>query len=101
MLCVCERPCQKQIDDYIMTFEKGAIHAFDECPKFFRPLEGKDAEPVDFDNAGEDELLVAEWEVQDMQKFILDKYKKITKKTSKEDLVKMLLDLRFRALAKV
>ena len=102
MLCVCRIPCQKRDSaGYIRTFKAGDVFDFDKCPAHFEPIElvveGMETVAVDFGTAKEPELLNAEYDLEDLRKYLKETYDKTTKITDKEKLVAMLIDCRYRA----
>ena len=102
MLCVCRVPCQKRDNGgYIRTFKVGDIFEFAKCPEHFEPIEpvveGMATVAVDFGTAKEPELLNAEYDLEDLRKYLKETYDKTTKITDKEKLVAMLIDCRYRA----
>jgi len=99
MKCVADARCQVIRDDgKIVFYLKGDVGEFKKCPPHFRPLEGKTAPKVDFDKAGRDELLVAEFELDDLKEYIEEKYGVKAGNRGIEKTVDLLLDSRFRDL---
>ncbi len=93
MKCICKITCQTRDDTgYIRTFEAGQVFDFKKCPTHFKVLEG----PIDFNTAKEEELLEAEYKLQDLKDFILKKYKRKAGSRQKEATVALLLDSRYR-----
>ena len=102
MLCVCRRACQRRDNaGYIRTFKAGDVFDFEKCPTLFEPIEpvveGMETVAVDFGTAKEPELLNAEYDLEDLRKYLKETYDKTTKITDKEKLVAMLIDCRYRA----
>lgn len=94
---VCVKACQVRINGKIHTFKKGELADLKEDHKFFRNLEEREYE-IDFDKAGEEELLEAEYDLDDLKAYIKEKYGVNPRNRNKENTVKMLLDCRYRAL---
>jgi hypothetical protein len=84
----------------IRFFETGAVWDFVVCPTHFEPMEGDAPYVVNFDTAGEQELLAAEFELDALRMYIETKYDRKTGNRGKEKLVEMLLDCRFREVTK-
>ena len=102
MLCVCRQACQRRDSaGYIRTFKAGDVFDFEKCPTLFEPIEpvveGMATVAVDFGTAKEPELLNAEYDLEDLRKYLKETYDKTTKITDKEKLVAMLIDCRYRA----
>ena len=102
MLCVCRMACQQRDSaGYIRTFKAGDVFDFEKCPTLFEPIEpvveGMATVAVDFGTAKEPELLNAEYDLEDLRKYLKETYDKTTKITDKEKLVAMLIDCRYRA----
>jgi len=101
MKCVCRRQCQIRMPaGKIRFFEEGAVEDFKECPSSFELIEGKDVK-VDFGTAKKEELMESEFELKELRDFIYSKYKKKTGSTSKNTVVKLLLDCRYRDIGDV
>lgn len=99
MKCIAVTPTQARLDGGgIRTFADGDIWEFKKCPPNFEPMEGKNAKEIDFDNAGEAELMEAEYELQDLKDFIEEKYGKKAGSRGKEKTVAFLLDCRYREI---
>lgn len=99
MKCIATKPCQyRDKAGVVHTVGVGAVRDFDECPRFFESLESEETAPIDFDTAGEEELLEREYELDDLKAFIFEKYGKKSGSRGKEKTVAYLLDCRFRAL---
>lgn len=97
MKCVCRKRCQARLDSgKIATFAKGEVADFLICPPHFEPLEGEKAAAIDFNTAGEDELLEAEYDPADLKKYIEETFDKKPGNRGKEKLVDFLIDCRFR-----
>lgn len=96
MKCVCERDCLiANPQGKIQHFSRGMVVEYPVCPDHFRPLEkGK----INFATAQEEELLEAEYNLDDLKAFIEEKYGRKAGNRGKERTVSMLLDCRFRAL---
>ena len=105
MKCVAEVTCQaRDAEGKIRFFRKGQVFDFEECPPNFRPIAGEAAaeeEPVkiDFEKASEDELLEADYDIEELRDFITEKYDKKPGNRGKEKLVEMLLDCRYRDIS--
>lgn len=96
MKCVAERACQIRMpDNSIRFFERGRVWEFDECPTHFRALEGPDAK-VNFETAKREELLAAEYDVQELRDYIKARFNVSAGNRGKEKSVELLLDLRYR-----
>ena len=102
MKCVAVERCQARDDSgKIRMFSKGAVWDFKECPPNFRPIAGEAKEgekpvKIDFETASEDELLEADYDIEELRDFISEKYDKKPGNRGKEKLVEMLLDCRYR-----
>ena len=102
MKCVAVERCQARDDSgKIRMFSKGKVWDFKECPPNFRPIAGEtvgEEKPVkiDFEKASEDELMEAEYDIEELREFIIEKYDKKPGNRGKEKLVEMLLDCRYR-----
>jgi len=103
MKCVAKKRCQTRKDDgKIRTYAKGDIDEFKKCPKNFTPIAGESEEAkIDFATAGEEELLAADYDLEELKAFIEETYKKKAGKRGKDKLVEFLLDCRFRSLGDV
>jgi len=99
MKCVAIRKCQVRIDGKIRTVNRGVVVDIDEPGVHFRPIEGAKSMPINFDNAQEQELLEADYNLDDLKEFILQKYDKKAGNRGKEKTVELLLDCRYRALS--
>jgi hypothetical protein len=101
MKCVCRKTCQIRMDDgSIKFFHEGAIQDFVVCPTHFEPMGGDAPYVVNFDTAGEQELLAAEFELDALRMYIETKYDRKPGNRGKEKLVEMLMDCRFREVTK-
>jgi hypothetical protein len=99
MKCVAEQPCQVRLDDgSIRTFDKGEVWEFETVPPNFRSLEDI-LEGIDFETAGEAELLESEYDLDELKDFILKKFKKKAGGRGKEKTVEFLIDCRYRDLS--
>lgn len=101
MKCVCEKWKQIRMPDGSRkVFRPGDVGEFDECPKNFRSLAGetKEAFPIDFKTAKEQELLEAEYDLSVLKKFIEDEFGLKAGNRGKEKTVELLLDARYRKL---
>lgn len=99
MKCVATMRCQtRNADGIIRTYAKGDVDNFDKCPSHFRPIEGEEAMPLNFDNAQEQELLESEFDLDVLKEYIEKKYDKKAGNRGKEKTIELLLDCRFRAL---
>jgi len=99
MKCVCRRKCLLRIDGKGLFFNRGEVSEFEECPNNFAPLEGPNADSVDFLTASEEELMEAKWKISDASLAIKDEFDiklKSGKGYKKLDLVKQILDARYR-----
>lgn len=106
MKCVCRNTCQVRLEGgQIKFFKRGEVWEFDQCPAHFEPIEVLEAGDVkivplvDFAIAQEEELLNAEYDLEELRTYLKDTYGKVTSMTDKEKLVAMLLDARFRAIS--
>lgn len=99
MKCVANVRCQAiNGAGQIQFYKKGEVDEFEECPPSFSPIEGADVAPIDFDTAGEAELLESEYNIDDLKQYILEKYNKKAGSRGKEKTVALMLDCRFRDL---
>ena len=99
MKCVCVRDCYiRNAEGRPQQFSAGQVEEFTITPNHFRPLEGEEAEPVNFDTAQEQELLEAEYELDDLKDFIEKKYDKKAGNRGREKTIDLLLDCRYRTL---
>lgn len=102
MKCVAIRRCQtRNARGTIRTYAKGDVDNFDKCPAHFRPIEGEEAMPLDFETAQEQELLESDFDLDTLKAYIEAKYDKKAGNRGKEKTIEMLLDCRFRALDNV
>lgn len=95
MKCVCETTCQVRVNGRITFVKEGEVFEFDKCPRNFRPVAG---ENINFLTASEEELLEANWKFSDAAKAIFEAYKVKLKQAEKSDVVKQILDARYRAV---
>jgi len=96
MKCVCVRGCYvANAEGRHQQFEVGQIAEFVVCPSHFVELGGK---KIDFNTAGEAELLEAEYELDNLKEFIEKRYDKKSGNRGKERTVALLLDCRYRAI---
>ena len=98
MKCVARKRCQARAGEYIRTFKRGEVFDFDECPPHFEPIEGVKAVAINFENASEDELREAEYDLDTLKEYIRLKYDKNPANRGKKKTVSMLLDCRYRSL---
>lgn len=100
MKCVANKRCQTRGDDgRIRTYAKGDVDEFKKSPKNFTPVAGETKESkIDFATAGEEELLAAEFDGEELKTFILETFGKKAGKRGKDKLVEFLLDCRYRSL---
>jgi hypothetical protein len=103
MKCVAEVTCQSRLDDgTIRTFDKGDVWDFKVKPTHFRVLEStveSAAPPVDFETAGESELLEGEYELSELKDYVFSRYGKRVGARGLGKSVDFLLDCRYRALS--
>lgn len=102
MKCVCRKKCQARIKTgKIKYFYLGDIEEFDEVPPNFEPVQGeaKDATPIDFDTAGEQELMEAEYDLDSLKDYITNNYDMKAGNRGKTKTVALLLDCRFRQVS--
>ena len=98
MKCTCLRKCQIRNDfGQAILYIPGDVQEFEECPKYFRPLapEGE----IDFIFASEAELMEANWAFAKAKKVIKEEYDvdlRYEEGMVKSDIVKQILDSRFR-----
>ncbi len=92
MKYVCERTCQVRKGGRIVTVDKGMVIELDKPNDFFRPI----GVALDFATAGEEELLEAEFKLDDLKQYIKDTYGRNPRNRGKEKTVAMLLDCRYR-----
>lgn len=96
MKCVAERACQILMPDKsIRFFDRDQVWDFEECPVHFRPLEGPEA-TIDFAKAQRDELMAAEFPLQDLRDYIKTRFGVSSGNRGREKTVELLLDLRYR-----
>ena len=106
MKVVCRQTCQLRLEGdkvvekggKITFIEAGTVLDLNKCPAAFASLESKEYE-VDFENATEQELLKAKWSVADAQEAIAELYDYdlvVDKGDTKKDVVKAILDVRYR-----
>ena len=94
------RTAQTRLEGRIITVNRGEVIESDEDPgKHFRELE---LEPVDFDKAGETELLERDdYDLDDLKAYIKDTFDiKVRANVGKEKTIEKLMDARYRALQK-
>lgn len=99
MKCVSIRKCQAIVDGKAITFDKGDVFDFVICPPHFRPIEGEEAMPINFDTAQEQELLESDFDLDKLREYIETTYDKKPGNRGKEKLVELLLDCRFRSIS--
>ena len=96
MDCICRTTCQARLDDgYIKFFNAGDIGDFKECPIHFEVLGGEDY-VVNFETAGQDELMEVDLDLAELKKYILDTYGKRAGAKGKAKTIDMLMDCRYR-----
>lgn len=83
----------------IKFFAVGEIGDFLTCPPHFEPMEGDAPYVVNFDTAGETELLGAEFDLDALRLYIETKYDRKPGNRGKDKLVELLLDCRFREVS--
>lgn len=101
MKCVARRRCQAKVQSRIVTFARGQVQEFDECPPHFEVIEGDKAPVIDFIKAGRPELMAAKWTFEDANSAMLQMYGKQLKKeegTKKSEIVEQIIDIRYRAV---
>lgn len=102
MKCVCDQPCQvrDKSTKRAVTYFRGDVAEFDECPKYFRCIERIDPEGpppmIDFALASEQELIEGDYDLDELKEFITRVYGKKAGNRGKETTVALLLDCRFR-----
>ena len=103
MKCICERKCQVRNNfGQAILYSVGEVAEFDECPAYFRPLEGEDVAPLDFATAGREELMEREdYALSDLKAYIESAYGVKAGNRGKEKTVDLLLDCRVRAVGDV
>jgi len=96
-------PCQIiQKSGKIITLAEGeTIYYKDEHPHL-RPIQTeeapKDTPPIDFDTAGEEELLESDFDLKDLKEYIIKTYKKKPRNRNRLNTIKLLLDCRYRSI---
>ena len=96
MKCVCRRECYiANSEGRHQQFSVGQVVEFVTCPDHFVELGGQG---IDFATAGEEELLEAEYELDELKAFIEKKYDRKSGNRGKERTVALLLDCRYREL---
>ena len=103
MKYVCLKTCQLRINGHITFCEKGEIYNLKEANQFFRCIEEKVVPDykIDFIKASEAELKGAKWKFDDAFKAIKEHFDVELDKeegTRKSDVIKQILDARYRAL---
>ncbi len=99
MKCVCRRKCQQRSKfGKILTFRVGDVYDFEECPTHFEPIEGDNAVALNFDTAQEQELLESEFDLDELKRYIEEKYDRKPGNRGKEKTIEMLLDCRYRSI---
>lgn len=97
MKCVCLVKCFVSFHGRNTRFNPGRVVEFEECPKHFKPLDEKiEVEGINFDDMSEDELIEAEYPLDDLKAFIMGKYGLDSGRKGKRKTVSMLLDCRYR-----
>jgi hypothetical protein len=94
MKYVCERTCQIRKNGKIITVDKDAVIELDDAHPLFRVV----GEGLDFATAGEEELMAADFDLEELKEYIKEVYGKNPRNRRKEKTVEMLLDCRYRAL---
>ena len=95
MKCVCERDCWiPNPEGKNQFYARGDVVDFKKKPEHFRALKKK----VDFDTAKEQELLAADFNLDELKEYIETKYNRKPGNRGKDKMVAMLLDCRFRAV---
>jgi len=98
MKCTCIQKCQIRNDfGKAILYVPGDVQEFQKCPKFFRSLAAPGE--VDFINASEAELMEANWELVKAKEVIKEEFDiEIIYENGmlKSDVVKQILDARFR-----
>lgn len=75
MKCICDRSCQVRINGRAVTFKRGEVHEFDECPAHFAQLGRSLKEKVtpeggvDYDAISREELLEVDGDVEDLKAY--------------------------------
>lgn len=99
MKCIAVRKCQAHNrDGYLRFYGKGQVDDFAVCPTHFRPIEGEEAMPINFDTAQEQELLESEFDLDKLKAYIKEKYDKKAGSRGKEKTIAFLIDCRYRSL---
>jgi len=103
MKYVCIRTCQIRIAGKITLCEKGNIYELKEADPRFQCIEEKAAPEykIDFLKASEAELKEAKWNFKDAAKVMKEHFdKKLNNEdgTKKSDVIKQILDIRYRAV---
>ena len=93
---VCEKPCQVRIKGKIVTFRRGEVTDLESEHPHFRNLENGE---IDFETAEEEELLEADYELNDLKTFIKERFGVSPRNRNRENTIAMLLDCRFRDLS--
>ena len=101
---VCTKRGQVRIDKKIHSVSRGQVLNDSQCEGLdkhpcFRAITG----PVDFANASEEELMAAKWTFEEAAEalkrlYSFDLVKNNDEPTKKTDLVKEIIDVRYRAL---
>lgn len=99
MKCVCEKDCyQPNPQGYNRLYQCGDVDDFEKCPEYFVSLETEDY-VVNFLTASENELLEAQWKFSDAADAVKEAYGINLKKTEKSDIVRQILDAKFRSIS--
>jgi hypothetical protein len=96
MKCVCTQACQKRVNGKIKYYHRGDLETFDECPSFFKPVDGQN---INFLTASEGEMMEARWAVKDAKlamKLGYDVDLQVDPDDKKRDIVNRILDIRKR-----
>jgi hypothetical protein len=95
MKCICRKERQVRIKGKAIWFSEGQIADFEECPKYFDPIEDTTYK-IDFSTAKEAELLEGNFDLKELKAFIKDTYGKKSGNRGLEKTVELLLDCRYR-----
>jgi len=98
MKCVCVTKCYIEgPSGRNQLFVRGDVAEFKICPDHFVSLDSEEYE-FSFAKASETELLEATWSFSEAKDFVKIAYDRELKKTDKADIVKQILDARYRAV---
>lgn len=95
MKCICKVKCFINFDGKSRRFNPGEVIDVDKCPAHFESLEKA---AINFDIAGEEELMAVEFDLKELKGYILKAYDKKAGTLGKKKTVDMLLDCRQRAV---